>query len=600
MIQISLLTVTVGIVGSIVVNVVGGNVLVKNNSWFWKSLWTIIDAVQHDERYLVLQEQDQQLHLLDAGGLHIKPSMIGFYFTGVESSSFTGVVQRIQPPHHHREWIQLLQRQWQSRHSAKEQQKQHRRTTMGFLRSIEFPMSSLKTQEDIETGSEYYSDEKPHLTTNPKHCTPMYAWQIATTPVCNSIHEYTMAHDRMYLHSPFTKSKHTTKLRFHQRLRRSLLPLDEFSHGDHSLRRRLKETLSASAPEQFQMLASGYWRDTWMMQTPLHHHQNGNDNTISTIRSNSISREQVAFKTIRYEHDITEYVLDKSRRDAVVSDRVTSSSHVIHMYAYCGTSALYEYAPGGDLEAFLDDNFDTPQDYTNAYPVSERYLLAYNVTAALKDLHTTEGIDRPTAIVHGDFKADQFVATTTTTTKTATSKVQSLPHFKLGDFNLARMVYWNKKKSHPCVIKPDGNGGGYRSPEEYAMARGRTEKIDIYSLGNLLYTILTGHYPFDDFKTEDKDDEEEQDEDSNDHGDNSDNNEDDDGDDDDDHDDTATVRQLVKRGIRPHIDLDGHDRDSHKDPQVRALLRAIDLCWQQDPHDRPSAVQVLKLLEEEL
>ena len=200
-----------------------------------------------------------------------------------------------------------------------------------------------------------------------------------------------------------------------------------------------------------------------MLQTPLASNHN----------------EKVAFKTLRYQHDPTEYVLDKQRRDAVTSDRITFSKHAIHMYAYCGTSALYEFAPGGDLEHLLEDQFDTAEDFLAYYSVAERYRLAYNVTAALADLHTTEGPDRPTAIVHGDFKADQFVATTTPREEDDGDD-HTLPQFKLGDFNLARMVYWNERGNHPCVIAPDGNGGTFRAPEEYAVEHGRTEKVDIY------------------------------------------------------------------------------------------------------------------------
>ena len=94
-----------------------------------------------------------------------------------------------------------------------------------------------------------------------------------------------------------------------------------------------------------------------------------------------------------------------------------------------------------------------------------------------------------------------------------------------------------------------------------------------YSLGNLLYTIVTGHWPFDDLEDASTD------------------GDDDDGD--------FDVKQLVKQGHRPHINIDVDLRHS-ADPQVQALLKAIDMCWEQDPHDRASAQEVLEVLEEEL
>ena len=85
-----------------------------------------------------------------------------------------------------------------------------------------------------------------------------------------------------------------------------------------------------------------------------------------------------------------------------------------------------------------------------------------------------------------------------------------------------------------------------------------------YSLGNLLYTILTGHWPFDEKDRE-----------------------------------TAEVKKLVIEGYRPHINLDSNFRHS-KNPQVQALVTAIDMCWEQDPHERASAQEVLDVLEAEL
>ena len=115
--------------------------------------------------------------------------------------------------------------------------------------------------------------------------------------------------------------------------------------------------------------------------------------------------ERIAFKTMRLRHELTEYLVDKQRRDAVTSDRLTFSQHAIHMYGYCGTSALYEYAPGGDLQGLIQE-FDSALDFINYYPSAERLLLAFNVTAALADVHTTEGPDRPAAIVSSSAPPD--------------------------------------------------------------------------------------------------------------------------------------------------------------------------------------------------
>ena len=46
------------------------------------------------------------------------------------------------------------------------------------------------------------------------------------------------------------------------------------------------------------------------------------------------------------------------------------------------------------------------------------------------------------------------------------------------------------------------NVGRFRAPEEYAYEP-ETEKIDVYSMGNIVYILLTAEYPFEKMKRED-------------------------------------------------------------------------------------------------
>jgi hypothetical protein len=197
--------------------------------------------------------------------------------------------------------------------------------------------------------------------------------------------------------------------------------------------------------------------------------------------------ERVAFKTMQYEHDLTEFLLDKQRRDAVTSDRLQFSEHTIHMYSYCGSSALYEWAPGGDLEQLVTA-FNDSQAFLDFYSLEERYLLAYNASVALADVHTSEGSTRSPAIVHADLRADQLVAVEPVDYDSISSPENrhkkgvshKLPRFKLGDFNLARFPYWNTTSNRPCAVETDGNQGELRAPEEYAEEEGLTAKLDVF------------------------------------------------------------------------------------------------------------------------
>ena len=77
---------------------------------------------------------------------------------------------------------------------------------------------------------------------------------------------------------------------------------------------------------------------------------------------------------------------------------------------------------------------------------------------------------------------------------------------------------------------------------------------------------MTGHWPFDDLENA--------------HG-------------------TREMKELVMHGRRPHINIDSDIRHSD-DPYVQAMLQAVELCWKQDPHERPSAREVQAFLEQHL
>lgn len=81
--------------------------------------------------------------------------------------------------------------------------------------------------------------------------------------------------------------------------------------------------------ERARIIASGFWRDTWM------------------VRDFGGSRS--ALKTMRYEHGFEARNYDRHRRDALASERLTSSDNVVDIYAFCGNSGVFEFASGGDI-----------------------------------------------------------------------------------------------------------------------------------------------------------------------------------------------------------------------------------------------------------
>ena len=483
----------------------------RRSSSLWKMAGFLLvflctaSQVFHHHRHL-LRPMATTMLLKDAG-YSAKPTMVGCYFKDTDSKSFTGKVERIDPPRNHRAWLDLL----------KIPHRHHKQS----VRKVE-PISqyyheqennddagnnSIHDNNHLPKTSKDYALDKPKEIPDADVCQPQYDWQATSFPACNNIHEVAMMGDRMFLTPPEPNnsvrggmhqvndgigSGHHQKSDSHHRRGRhhtshTTITNDNQQQQQVRRRRRLLEKVTPQetlAQPQYKVLAHGYWRDTWMMKHSLVDHENNNNN--------NNNMETVAFKTMRYHHEVSEKVLDKQRRDALTSDRLTSSPQAIKMYGYCGTSALYEFAPGGDLFEFIEA-YDSSKAWREAVPIEQRYQLALNVTTALADLHNTEtpdarhyggknGDDKlrypATAIVHADYNAHQFVAVTPKQDGTSTSGV--IPHFKLGDFNLAQFVYWNTKNDHPCMVRPDGSGGEFRAPEEYAKERGRTEKLDLY------------------------------------------------------------------------------------------------------------------------
>jgi serine/threonine protein kinase len=97
----------------------------------------------------------------------------------------------------------------------------------------------------------------------------------------------------------------------------------------------------------------------------------------------------------------------------------------------------------------------------------------------------------------------------------------------------------------------------YRSPEEF---RGDfiDEKVDVYSMGNNIYTLLTGLWPFYESSI------------------------------------YAYAIKRVKSGIRPYVD----ERYRKRSYIEAKLVEIMEKMWAQEPTDRPDIFEVLSLLKE--
>jgi serine/threonine protein kinase len=147
-------------------------------------------------------------------------------------------------------------------------------------------------------------------------------------------------------------------------------------------------------------------------------------------------------------------------------------------------------------------------------------------------------------LIHDDLKLAQFL-------------LGNNDHIKLNDFSRTKERVWDPLLKRFKVYRNSGRHGDCRSPEEYAEKE-LTEKIDIFSLGSIMFSLLTGLIPFDEITDE------------------------------------KEMMDKFMAGKLPFIDPRYKNRDSIE----RKFVEVMEDCWKFKPEDRPTAVEVARRLEE--
>ncbi len=268
--------------------------------------------------------------------------------------------------------------------------------------------------------------------------------------------------------------------------------------------------------KRVQHINNGFWRDIWLLD-----HSNNDD-------------ESFVLKTMRYEHDMVDRNYDRHRKDALASERLTYSPYIMNIYGFCGNSATFEYSNQPDLEVqLLEENGNKGKRQLSW---KDKFEIAIQVSTAIAHVHNTS------TIVHTDINPSQFIPF-------GKDNV-----YKLGDFNRCRFLAYNPKRKKLCGFRVANNPGMFRAPEEYAY-EAETEKIDVYSLGNIFYVMLMKIFPFENY-----------------------------------YDDAP---KKIKSGERASFD---QSIINHPDPFVQTLYTATNKCWRHNPKDRPTAYEIQTFL----
>jgi hypothetical protein len=137
-------------------------------------------------------------------------------------------------------------------------------------------------------------------------------------------------------------------------------------------------------------------------------------------------QETLALKMFLYRKekpdDFGPQTIDYQHRDAVVHLVMSSSPYIVNIYGYCGASALYDYADGGNLQQNIEEKGPLQGD--------ELLDVAHRIVASVADLHRPSRKTQQSMIAHADIYGKQWV------------KVRG--QYQLTDFNLAKLLVRSK------------------------------------------------------------------------------------------------------------------------------------------------------------
>ncbi len=143
---------------------------------------------------------------------------------------------------------------------------------------------------------------------------------------------------------------------------------------------------------------------------------------------------------------------------------------------------------------------------------------------------------------------------------------------KINDFNIAEFLTYDPETNQTCGFRSRLHEPWWRAPEEMDTSHSTfvDEKVDVYALGEVLFHILTTHGPRGKMKKYRMDE----------------------------------VRALVKEGVSPDMwepyKSGGKDGKLKKNAIVKSFQKAMDLCFEKDPKQRGTSIQVARVLHKAL
>ena len=288
--------------------------------------------------------------------------------------------------------------------------------------------------------------------------------------------------------------------------------------------------LSTPTETNYSVLAEGWFRTTYEY-TP-------------------VLNRKVVLKMLRPVREFLPEYYELHRRDAVAMERLTHSPHVVDIYSFCGNSAINEFADFPFMGISSLEQFDRRvRGKTHERALAIKLKLAVDIATGLSHIH--QGGDRTSQrvqMVHYDINP-----------RNVAMFDGAKP--KLNDFNIAEFLKINHKTNKTCGFPNRMHQPWWRAPEEVQTETVLLdEKVDVYSLGSVLFHILTTHSPWGKMKDWRYDE----------------------------------VTSLVRNGTKPKLMA---PFDTANDTATRTFRTAFERCFPFHPRERASAKEIADLLQ---